>query len=557
MKLKYKIVIGTISMVLILVSLIGITVYVNVQRSTEEMVIERLGDQVKMMSATIKQYEKLGYSEIETIAILRDSVYDNKKYPENLLVDLAGTGFVFILDKDGNNIVHPALEGQNLIKTSTGFKKIFTEKNGVDKYISPKNGEWKITVFSDDSSYGWIVSVTAFQDALVRDHLKSIMKSNAVVVILGLITFTIITILFVGYITKPLMIIRNKLTEIASGKGDLTLSLEINTKDEIGEIAEAFNRFLSTIRDMVVGISASGGNLNEVCNSLEVVSGEVTNATEKLSGIITEIAEGATNQAIEVISTADNLSKLGEEINEIHEISNMMKKGSVEIKGINEISKESMIDLQKSNNDNVKASNEINDAISILYEKVERISEITEVINGISSQTNLLALNASIEAARAGEHGRGFSVVADEVGKLAEESNRSVVEISSIVTEIQGQVAYTRELMGDVLKLSGYQGKAVEKSKNNFNNVALSLKDMIMRIDGVDSRIIIVDGNKNNILTAIHNIAGVSQEMAASTEEVAAFSDELQASVRDISHDAKSLRESSENLSSMIEKFKY
>jgi methyl-accepting chemotaxis protein len=553
MKIKYKILIVTLGMVLILISLIGSTVYLNIQRSTEEMVIERLRDQVRGISATIKQYEKLGYSETETRDILRDSLYDDKEYPQNLLVDLAGTGFVFVLDKVGNNIVHPAVEGQNLIETDAGFKKIITEKKGVDKYISPKNGEWKITVFSDDSPYGWIVSSTAFRDAIIKDRVLSVMKSNATIAIPGLMMFAVITILFVGYIMKPLMNITKKLEEIASGKGDLTDSLEIYSKDEIGEIASAFNKFSSTIRDMVVGISVSSGNLNEVCSSLEEVSEEVTSTSEKLSNIITEIADGATNQATDVITTANNLSELGEEINEIHEISNMMKEGSIEIKGINETSKESMVDLQKSNSDNVNASNEINDAISALYEKVQRISEITEVIDGISSQTNLLALNASIEAARAGEHGRGFAVVADEVGKLAEESNSSAVEISALVDEIQGQVVYTRELMGNVLKLSEHQVEAVEKTKDDFNNVALSLDDMITQVDGVDSRIISIEDKKNDILTAVQSIAGASQEMAASTEEVAAFSDEFQANVRELSCDAKSLREASENLSSMID----
>ncbi|MCT4663158.1 MAG: methyl-accepting chemotaxis protein [Tissierellales bacterium] len=380
--------------------------------------------------------------------------------------------------------------------------------------------------------------------------------------LIGLSAFGLMILLFGYYygnkiIVKPILKITKKLEEIASGEGDLTHEMEVHSKDEIGKLANDFNRFIKTIRDMVVEISRSSENLESVCTSLELITGDVTDSSEKLSTITSEIAEGATEQATEVMVTSDKLSELGDEINEINSISEDMKTSSMEIREINEISQKSMIELQNSNSENIKASNDINDAIKELYQKIEQISAITEAINEISSQTNLLALNASIEAARAGEHGRGFSVVANEVSKLAEESNKSTIEISTIVSEIQKQVNQTSELMESVLKISENQSHAVEKSKEDFNNVANSLTGMIERIDRVNGRITTVDGKKNDILQAIQIVASVSEETAASTEEVAAFADEFQASVNDISTNARNLRESSEHLSGMISKFQY
>ncbi len=557
MKLKRKMLIGISAMVLLLLVAVGGTVYIYLKQNTEALVVERLGDQVKSMTAVIKQYEKMGYSETETRDILRDMLYDDKEFPKNLKVKQAGKGFIFILDSNGTNIVHPALEGKNLVEKKKGFKKIFNEKNGMDKYISPKNGEWKITVFSNDAPYGWIIASTAFKDRIISDHVAEIMQANIIVFLIGIVIFILVSSVFISYITKPIIKMTKKLDEVASGEGDLTTEIEVNSNDEIGDIANAFNRFLASIKNMIIEIADSSKELNEICVSLENVSSEVDSVFDTLDVVINEISEGTQNQSEDIVEAAKTLTELGDKISEIHKISNMMKESSVKIQDVNEISKNSMLTLQESNNKNVQASNEVRDSIINLRDRVSRISEVISVINGISNQTNLLALNASIEAARVGEAGKGFAVVAEEVAKLAEESSKSAEEISMIVGEIQQQVLQTDNLMENVLSLSDTQEQCVTKSKDDFSNVSLLLNDMLDTVNGVDSEIVTVDANKDDVLVAINRVAAVSQEMTATTEEVSAISNQFNENVKSIASGSKRLRKSSDMLMAMVSKFKY
>ncbi len=386
--------------------------------------------------------------------------------------------------------------------------------------------------------------------------------ANFKLVLLGLSILGVAILVFSRYysgkiIVKPINIVNSKLREIAEGDGDLRSSIEVDSKDEIGEFARSFNRFVETIRKVIVEVSINTESLEKVCISLEEISSELLNSSDKLTGITNEIADGAGRQADVVFTTSEDIHELGNEINNISDISNLMKDASVEIKDINRIGKDSMFSLENSNTENIQASVDINKEINTLYEKVARISEITEVISGISSQTNLLALNASIEAARAGEHGRGFAVVADEVSKLAEESNASTAEISAIVAEIESQVNFTKDMMSKVLEISETQSVAVNKSKDDFDNVSSSIDGMISKVDEVNLKIVNVEDKKDKILSSIESVAEVSKNTAIATEEAVVFANNFKGNIDNIAGNTANVRNMVRDLSKLIDKFKY
>ncbi len=558
MKIKNKIIIGVSIMLFILAVILSVVMYFEIKKSTEMMVEERLSDQVKTISAVAKEYENLGYSEQETISILRETFYSStEEFPKNLKINIAGKGFIFIIDKDGKNVVHPALEGKNLIQKNDGFKKIYEQKNGVQKYISPKNGKWKITTFSDDAPYGWIIASTAFRDMIIGEHVIHLMKTNLSVIFLGLIIFLVITYFFVSVMIKPLEKIISKLNEIASGKGDLTTTIDINSKDEVGRIAEAFNKFLDTIKNMIMEVSNSSKDVDDISETLEDVSNNTRNIFDNLNLIIDEIVSGAEKQENYVTTVKNALDSLANEISNIYTMSSNMKQKSIEIQKSNNVSREGMDNLQKTNDSSVNTSNEVSDSIKDLYEHINKISEVTEMINDISSQTNLLSLNASIEAARAGEAGRGFAVVADEVSKLAIESNKYSEEISNIINEIKDKVNYTTTLSKEVRLVADEQANTVKQSKEDFNNVSSLLNEILISINTIDDGIKRTESNKESMVDYIDRLSNIAQEFSQSTDDVSKLSTDFDEKIQNLSKGSLKLRESSDKLMKMVSQFKY
>ena len=224
-------------------------------------------------------------------------------------------------------------------------------------------------------------------------------------------------------ITRPLQSLTHMLEDIAQGEGDLTRRLAVQSRDEIGQLARAFNRFVERIHSSIREVSSTTHQLNEVAtrvvnasnasmaNSDEQASrtSSVAAAINQLGAAAEEIARNAahaSHQATDVRQLAEEGSQvLDRTISAIHQLSSKISASS--------------------------------DTIETLNSKTGDIGQILEVIKSISEQTNLLALNAAIEAARAGEAGRGFAVVADEVRNLAHRTQASAQQIQTMIEGLQ------------------------------------------------------------------------------------------------------------------------
>jgi methyl-accepting chemotaxis protein len=267
-------------------------------------------------------------------------------------------------------------------------------------------------------------------------------------------------------VTKPLSRVNSALRDIAEGEGDLTVSIRVDTKDEIGELANNFNKFILKLKNAIV----------EVVESINIQ----TNATAEIQRTSLSLSDSSGKQA----STVEEITA------SVYQVKSGISKNTVNAKSTSGIAS----DVSSKAEEGGKA---VMDSVLLMKNIYERIREI----EGIASQTNLLALNAAIEAARAGEQGRGFAVVAGEVKKLADKSQTAAKEISSLAQETMVASEKAGDLMGRIVP-------EVSKTAALVKEITFASED---QNDGVDS-----------INSSMEQLSHISAENASMAEELAA-----------------------------------
>ena len=178
---------------------------------------------------------------------------------------------------------------------------------------------------------------------------------------------------------------------------------------------------------------------------------------------------------------------------------------------------------------------EFNTVINEVNSRVNSVIDITKVINEIAEQTNLLALNAAIEAARAGDAGRGFSVVAEEIRKLAEQSKESAVEIKKVIDDVLGESKIMYDSTQDMNKDMNSQKENVDKAIISFRNIDKFIDDIIPKMKNISNVSIDIRKKSEEIGSDIESSTAVSEEISATTEEISASTEELNSSCEEVS----------------------
>lgn len=409
-------------------------------------------------------------------------------------------------------------------------------------------------------STGWFIAVGAYE----KDILAEIYILEKVIFFgtIGFVVFGIVAAMILGMaFSKPIVEISKVLNrfsnyDLSIDKDEKVLGYR-KRKDEIGNITESLISMKDNLIKLIENILNTSQSVASSAEELTAVIEQSTVAAEEIAKAIEGIAVGANDQADFVKEGVANIEDLAKKLEHNNKEIQGLYNASDKVKTLKDEGLKIIDELVNKTEVSNKAILEVQNVIIDTNTSVETIENASNMIKSISEQTNLLALNAAIEAARAGEAGRGFSVVADEIRKLAEESNRFTEEIDNVIKEFTEKMKNAIKAIEEVDYIIKAQTESVKITSSKFEGISNSIEDMKNMMTSITEATQQMEYKKEEVTGIIQRISLISQENAAATEEASASVEEQSASMEEIAHAAESLTVLADEMQQLISKFRF
>ncbi|OIJ10226.1 hypothetical protein BKP35_14060 [Anaerobacillus arseniciselenatis] len=523
------------------------------QTAISEPLVSRVSGETVVVIASPINY----YGATQGILIVTLPIDDVVQFVTSFTIGERGYSYLF--DHRGTMIAHPdesLLMGESLFETAS--------EEVVDFSKLALNGETGHIIYDDhgEQSYAFYTNIPVMQWGFVisapvsevtggLSHLRLIMGITTVAVLAVAVA---IVMIFARKLVKPIRKLTYLTTKVASG--DLTITADQHSKDEVGQLAINFNDMVEKVKLLLKEIHNVSGTLNHSSEELLQSSEEIKASTEQISETISQVSEGSNEITDSVLDTTQQMGVMMEALEEISTSSNDVISTSTQSKETTEKGTIYANDAAKKMEEVNITVHEATKLVQNLDKSTKEISNFVNIITNIADQTNLLALNASIEAARAGEHGKGFSVVANEVRKLANETSESSVEITKLVKQTEEE---SQRAVKAILKGSSAVDDAtstVREAGASFEEIAAYAEEVLEKNQKINVSVQKLNDIGNGISQQMESISAITEEASASTEEVNAASSDQAGAVTDITNDASKLSNLANELQQLLQQFK-
>ncbi|WP_217515887.1 methyl-accepting chemotaxis protein [Vibrio metschnikovii] len=529
LKSRTKLLLLTLIPLVLITGLMTMVNYWSNARALEQELTQYREQLVETRKAELQAYLMMGVTAVQSL-YESDRNGENQAAAKTLLkaMRFESDGYFFAYDSQGVNTLHainPSLEGKNLYglqdengvpviagliraaKSGDGFLYFSWHKPTINAQ-APKlsyaeylpKWDWVLGtgIYIDDID----AQVAQFQ-VLRKDQAKEQMWSTIGLSLVGLLITSMVVSVLVAKGVAPLQHVVASLQDVAAGEGDLTARLKVESQDEIGEVAKAFNAFMDKLHPMIKQLRESAQEVQLAAGELDIQttqSNQKMNShcleTDKVVTAVTEMSATAREVANNTNATSQAIESANGQIRDAqHEVNSA-------IEGISEL---------------VREVNLTSDAIQDLSQRTDKITQVLNVIGEIAGQTNLLALNAAIEAARAGEQGRGFAVVADEVRSLASRTQNSTQEISEMLQSLHQGVSKAVESMNTSQKRgekTAEESMHIKQSLAGISQAVGLIQDMgIQTASAAEQQSAVAEDINQNLVAIQHIVNQLSDNL--------------------------------------------